>query len=148
MTTKREQVLLALAAAIGPLNGVAVTRNVPLVDMQAEGAAANIDDGGLEQTDAFLNGRDGTVYEFTASPSLMLAVCGGSEAERDAAVDAMLVDLQARIVTMLGDGLGDLVTDIRPQPADYSPREFFGAANSKSASITIELDYWSTSSLG
>ena len=71
MTTMREQVLLALHAALATLDGVEVSRNEPLIDMEQAPKAADLDDGQLEQTDAFFNGGDGTVYEFTATPVVM-----------------------------------------------------------------------------
>lgn len=146
MATKREQILVALHAAFGSLAGTAVTRNAPLTDFDAAGNSfANLIDGTSGQTDAFINPP---TYEFTMTPALILMVKGDDAAARDAALDAMIEAADAAMTAALADGLGGLVTDIRVQPADYAPEALWGAADMKGAELPIELDYWSTSSLG
>lgn len=145
MTTKREQILAALHVALGTLNGITVTRNYPLVDFDGP-AFANLLDATSATTEVFLNPP---LYEFTMTPVVVLAVKGDDDAARDADLDLMIEAVATAMTAALADGLGgDLVTDIRPQPADYAPDAIWGASDIKAAEVPIELDYWSTSSLG
>lgn len=142
MTTKRESILVALLAVIVGVEPTAV-RNEPLPDLANGGKVVKLSDGGCDTTEEFLNPP---MYEFTMTPTLMIVQSGGTAAERDAAVDATI----AGLVTALNavTDLGDLITAIRPQPPNYSPRELWGAANLKGAEFGIEIDFWSASSAG
>ena len=140
--SKRESILVALHAALAAADAM-VTRNAMLTDIVDADRFATLLDGGLAEVEAFING---SVYEFTATPRLIFGVrrpasgdLDGELAVREAIYVAALEDL--------GD-LGGLVTDIRPQPVEYDPRELFGSEDSKAAALTIEIDYWSAHSVG
>jgi len=135
---KREQILTALATALG------VQRNIPLGTLDGAGFVTLVD-GDSENTDTMINPP---IYEWTARPYLLIVVEG---TDANAVPDAGLAtQIEAYATTLEGvtDGLGGLVTDIRPQAPDFAPRELFGRTNLKGAELQIELDYWSSSSLG
>lgn len=141
MTTRREQILLALHAALQTAPGLTVLRNVPLGEFGGD-TFCGLSDGDSAPGDVYLNPP---VYEFTMSPSVLVIVKGDDDAARDAAVDAALVVLLASLGGMQWP---DGMTDMRPQPPTYSPEAVWGAANSKAAEFTLEIDYWADTSAG
>lgn len=143
MATQREPTLLALFAALQTADGLTVTRNTPLPELASGGTVCRLGDGTIEPGDVFINPRQ---YEFTMTPLVLIVVAGGADdAARDAAVETAIQSLLAVIATA---DLGEQVTDIRPQPPTFAPRELWGAANMKGAEFGIEIDYWSDSSAG
>jgi hypothetical protein len=141
--TKRDDIFAALLTALAPAFP-AMTRNEPLQLEPSATGLANLDDGDPpELVEQFLNP---VIYEFTARPVLTLAVNGKDGPTRDAALLAMVgaADTALKAIT----DLGGLITAIRPQPAQYSPKEIWATTGIKGAEITIELDFWSDDSLG
>lgn len=135
---KREQILAALATALG------VERNIPLGDLDGAGFVTLVD-GDAESTEEFINPP---IYEWTARPFLLIVVEGTDATTVPDAALATQIEAFATSLEAVTDGLGGLVTDIRPQAPDFAPRELFGRTNLKGAELEIELDYWSSSSLG
>lgn len=134
---KREQILAALAVVLG------LPRNVALGEFDA-GWHRALHDGGADVTEEFINPP---IYEFTMRPAVMLVLQWQGDASPDAALAAEIEAL-ADLLDAVDDGLGGLVTDIRIQAPDFAPRSLWGAPDMKGAEVTIELDYWSASSLG
>lgn len=134
-TLKSEQIYAALATALG-----GVSRNQPLIDF--DGTFTTLHDGDVELVEEFFNPH---IREFTGRPALLIAVSG--EGALDAAL-AGLIEASATTLAGITDQLGGLVTDIRPQPPQFAPKELFGALNMKGAEIIIEIDYYTDSSLG
>jgi hypothetical protein len=140
--TKRDDIFAALLTALATAFPT-ITRNEPLQE-PGDAGLANLDDGDPpELVEQFLNP---VIYEFTARPVLTLAVNGKDGPARDAALLAMVgaADTALKAVT----DLGGLITAIRPQPAQYSPKEIWATTGIKGAEITIELDFWSDDSIG
>ncbi len=138
MTTKRELILAALSAGLG------IERNPVIGDFS--GTFAALRDGAIELTEEFINGD---IFEFTATPVLILAVEGGSTASRDAAIDA-LIESRLTQLDLLRASLGaaGLISDLRPQAPDYEANDVWGAVGVKAAEVPIEIDYWSDRSVG
>jgi len=140
--SKRDQIFDALYVVLQPaMEGL--TRNKPLVDFDAASFTTLSDDADPELTETFLNPP---LYEFTMRPVLVLAVKGDDGAARDAALTALIDSAAAQLATVTD--LGGLITDIRPQPVSYASSQIWGAAGIKGGELPIELDFWSTSSLG
>jgi len=142
MARKGEDILNALVTLL-QTGEPTIGRNTPLPDLTASGKAVRLLDGDIEQTEAFLNPP---TYEFTMRPVAQLVISGGTDAERDAAIDTSLGNLLTALAG--ANDLGGLSTDIRPQPPTGTPKEFFGAPNMKAAELVIEIDYWSDTTAG
>ena len=138
---KGEQILTALLTV---LQGVepTMTRNTPLPDMVTK-VVRLLDGPQAEQTAAYLNPP---MYDFTMRPFVQIIIAGGTDGERDAAVDAVYQSLMGAIAGVTD--LGDLITDIRPQPPSSTPKELFGMPDMKAAEFDIEIDYWSPTTAG
>ena len=141
--TKREDIFSALFAVLEPLTGTTLSRNEPLKDFPPGDVFSNLDDGETENTETFLNPP---LYEFTATPMLTIAVNGDDGPTRDAAL-AGKVDEANQLLVAVTD-LGGLITAIRVQPPTYAPSQLWAAVGIKGATIPIELDFWSTESIG
>lgn len=135
---KREQILAALATVL------AAPRNTPLGEIGEAASHRSLNDGGAELVEEFINPP---IYEWTITPRLFIVIEWTADTSPDAAL-ASLIEQAATTVEGIVDQLGGLVTDLRPQPPDFAPRELWGAANMKGAELPIEIDYWSSSSLG
>lgn len=136
---KREQILAALAQALG------VPRNIPLADIgEGQQHQSLNDDPSPQLIEEFINPP---IYEWTISPRLFIVISWEEDLSPDAAL-AQLIEAAASAVEAINDQLGGLVTDLRPQPPQFAPRELWGAQNMKGAELPIEIDYWSSSSLG
>jgi hypothetical protein len=135
---KREQILAALATALGN-----VPRNIPLGDITAAPHRA-LHDGDAELIEEFINPP---IYEWTIRPVLFFVITWPDQASPDTALAAM-IEAAATTLDGIVDQLGGLVTDIRVQPPNFAPQSLWGAANMKGAEVPIEIDYWSSSSLG
>lgn len=137
-TLKREQILAALALVL------AAPRNIPLGD-SGEGSHQSLNDDPEPQlVEEFINPP---IYEWTMRPSLFIVIQWTGDTSPDAEL-AALIEAAATTIEAIADQLGGLVTDIRPQPPTFAPRELWGAENMKGAELPIEIDYWSSSSLG
>lgn len=136
-TLKRDQILAALAAALG------VERNDPLGDLDAGASVRSLYDGDTELVDEFINPP---IYEWTMTPSLLLAVQGADDTSPDAALTA-LIEAAATACAAVTD-LGGLITAIRVQAPDFEPKMLWGRPGMKGAELPIEIDYWSETSLG
>lgn len=136
---KREQILVALAAALGD-----VPRNIPLGDISPTIPHRALHDGEIELVEEFINPP---IYEWTARPALLFVITWSGETSPDTQL-AALIEAAATSVEAIADQLGGLVTDIRVQPPNFAPQSLWGAANMKGAELPIEIDYWSSSSLG
>jgi len=141
MTTTREEVITALVARLQTAQPT-LGRNTPLPDLNVAATTILLKDGDIEPGDVFLNPR---VFEFTATPMVLVMVVGGTDADRDASIDTITVSL---IGALAGQDLGGLAFDIRPQPSNKTPKETFGAPNVTSVEFGIEIDYESDSSAG
>lgn len=135
---KREQILAALATTLG------VTRNDPLGSLDGAGFVTLVD-GDSENTEEFINPP---IYEWTMRPFLLIVAEGSDADTMPNAALAAQIEAFATTIEGVVDGLGGLVTDIRAQAPDFAPREVFGRTGLKGAELGIELDYWSSSSLG
>ena len=136
---KREQILAALATAL------TVPRNIPLGDIgEGQQHVSLNDDPNPQLVEEFLNPP---IYEWSISPSLFIVIPWTGDSSPDAEL-AALIEGAATTVEAIADQLGGLVTDLRPQPPIFAPRELWGAQNMKGAELPIEIDYWSISSLG
>jgi hypothetical protein len=141
VSSKREQILNALhvvAQSVEP----AILRNAPLGDLDADsGRFATIRDGDLELVDQYLN-APGAIYEFTATPNLIIVV------QKGVSPDAIDTILDGRIEAFVAafeavTDLGGLISAIRVLDADFAPRELFGTDDKKGAELVIEVDFWS-----
>ena len=138
-TLKREQILAALATVLG------VGRNMPLGDIGEAGTHQSLnDDAPTDPVEKFINPP---IYEWTIVPRLFIVTRWDGAASPDAGL-AALIEAAATACEAISDQLGGLVTDIRPQAPEFAPRELWGAQNMKGAELPIEIDYWSSSSLG
>ena len=135
---KREQILAALAGALG-----AMPRNIPIGELQG-GVHRALHDGEAELVEEFINPP---ISEWTIRPAVLIVRDWADDASPDAALAAD-IEAIADQLEAIADGLGGLVTDIRPQAPDFAPRSLWGALNKKGAELPIEIDYWSSSSLG
>ena len=134
---KREKILAALALVLG------LPRNVAVGEIEG-GVHRALHDGGAELTEEFINPP---TYEWTIRPSVLIVREWTGTTSPDAELAAEIEAL-ANLLEAVDDGLGGLVTDIRIQAPDFAPRSLWGASDMKGAEVTIELDYWSASSLG
>ena len=134
---KREKILAALALVLG------LPRNVAVGEIEG-GVHRALHDGGAELTEEFINPP---TYEWTIRPSVLIVREWTGTTSPDAEL-AVEIEALADLLEAVDDGLGGLVTDIRIQPPDFAPRSLWGASDMKGAEVTIELDYWSASSLG
>ena len=136
---KSEDIRAALAVALG------VSRNMPLGDIGASSFLTLLD-GTAELTEEFINPP---IYEWTLRPVLMIVVPSpDAQTVPDAALAMQIEAAATALETALADQLGGLVTDIRPQAPDMAPRSLWGFVNLKGCELEIEVDYWSSSSLG
>jgi hypothetical protein len=136
---KREQILAALAAALGN-----IPRNIPLGDITPTTPHKALHDGDAELIEEFINPP---IYEWTMRPVQFFVIAWSGQTSPDAEL-AALVEASATAVEAITDQLGGLVTDIRVQPPNFAPQSLWGAANMKGAEVPVEIDYWSSSSLG
>ncbi len=138
---KGEQILVALLPAL-VLGEASITRNTPLPDL-IDKVVRLLDGPPADQTEAYLNPP---MYEFTMRPFVQIVVAGGTDAERDAAIDTIYQNLMSALGAVTD--LGGLITDIRPQPPSSTPKEVFGMPDMKAAEFDIEIDYWSETTAG
>lgn len=136
-TLKRDQILVALAAAL------AVGRNDPLGDLDETAQLRSLYDGTTELTDEFFNP---SIFEWTMTASLLLVAQGPDDTSPDAALTAMIETASAACAAITD--LGGLITAIRVQPPDFEPKMLWGRSGMKGAELPIEIDYWSETSLG
>lgn len=136
---KRETILAALAVALGN-----VARNIPLGELVDGQPYRALHDGTAEVVEEFINPP---ITEWTIRPSLMLVLQWSGDTSPDAEL-AALIGAAADQVAAIDDQLGGLVTDIRVQAPDFEPKALWGLPNAKGAEVTIEIDYWSETSLG
>lgn len=134
---KREQILAALATVLG------LSRNIGLGEFTGDLHRA-LHDGSAELTEEFINPP---VYEWTIRPTVMIVRKWSGDTSPDAELAADIAAI-ATALEAVTDGLGGLVTDIRPQAPDFAPRSLWGAQDMKGAEFEIEIDYWSSASLG
>lgn len=134
---KREQILSALAGVLD------LPRNIALGEFTG-GVHLALHDGTAELSEEFINPP---VYEWTMRPTVMIVRQWTGDTSPDAELAAD-IEAVATALAAVTDGLGGLVTDIRPQAPDFAPRALWGAQNIKGAELEIEIDYWSSSSLG
>lgn len=142
VSSKREQIIAALHVVAKTVNP-AILRNVALGEMTGDRFEV-LRDGDLDLTEEFVNAGD-AIYEFTASPTLIIVVEKGASPN---AIDKILDDRIGEYVDAFeaiatSGMLGGLITAIRVNEADFAPKELFGTEDKKGAELTIELDYWS-----
>ncbi|HEV7344154.1 MAG TPA: hypothetical protein VGN60_00785 [Devosia sp.] len=135
---KREAILASLATTL------ALDRNTPIGEFKS--TWRSLSDGELEKTEEFLNGP---IFEWQARPVLVLAVEGGTPAERNAAMSA-LIEAQVALLDTARQQLitAGLIDDLRAVDPDFSATDLWGAVGVKAADLTIEIDYWSDQSVG
>ena len=134
---KREQILAALGDVLG------LPRNIAIGEFAGDLHRA-LHDGSAELTEEFINPP---VYEWTMRPTVMIVRKWSGTTSPDAELAADIEAIATALVAVT-DGLGGLVTDIRPQAPDFAPRALWGAQDMKGAELEIEIDYWSGTSLG
>jgi|EndMetStandDraft_2_1072991.scaffolds.fasta_scaffold02228_6 hypothetical protein len=153
MTSKREQILAAVFTVLKATEPAAL-RNAALAIVES-GEVVTLRDGEIELTEEFFNGESGSIYEFTATPKVIILIAladdppDGVPADLDGQLDVRCTAIAAALNTSFAAGaLALLATGLRVQPADTEPREIFGAEHLKGAEVPIEIDYWSDKSSG
>lgn len=141
MSTIREAILEALHQRVAAVAGYSVGRNTPLGEL--EGTYVSLNDGGMELGEEFINGPQGSIYEFTATPALTIIVQHADAAPREALLDAAIEAFAEAIEDEEAAPLHAQATDVRVLPADFGVKEIWGGTDMKGAELPIEIDFWS-----
>ena len=141
--TKLEQVLGALLAALQGITGPTVERNLDLPEALPAGGLLVLRDGSGQVTDTVLSPLT-YLHERTAEVEVIVA--GEDAATRDAALDALLVAIDAAIAA--DRTLGGLAEWAEPAPPDTEGLATEGAPGIKAALVPIVVNYASASALG
>lgn len=143
MSSRREQVLLALFAALEAIPGSTVLRGAVLPERIPAGGLLILRDGDPGAPEVTLSPL---TYHYQHRAEVEAVVEAGTPVDRDAAFDALVLSVGAALgVDRTLGGLCDWVEAEAPEPVDV-PME--GATGLKAAVIPVMLHYATSDPLG
>lgn len=143
MPSKRETVLNALLALLSGIAGPEVERNMP--EGREVPAAGRIDirDGKLDEPEAYLSPP---TYGHTLNAEVVAMARAVESADRDAAVDALLLAAEAKLAA--DPTLGGLVESATLGNPEFLTEAVENGVTIKAALAVVALEYTSDSPLG
>lgn len=138
-----ETALKAALALLQTVAGPKVTRNeVETTRVPPEGWV-NLRDGEIVDEEEYLSPPS---FAYTRRADVVVQVTAGTAAGRDAALDAILVDLDAAVAA--DPTLGGAVDMAWLEPAEPITENVEGGPAVKAAEVPLYMDYTATSPLG
>lgn len=143
MATKTEQVLLALLALLNTITGPTVARNEAVPQRIPSGGLLVLRDGDPGEPERVLGGVPNLYY--THEIDVEVYVQSGVAATRDSAMDTLLTAIDTKLAANLT--LGGLVYGMTYSRPANGVEGVEGAPTIKSCSISITVDYESSTSI-